>query len=125
MVKTASICLWFAGIGFGLPCLYGIWSVMKGKGIAYVLGFPTYGNGPFERMGIHTTLPLLAGFLLVCALECITGWGLWVNDKGSAVLSFVLIPAEMLFYIGFALPFGPPVILLRLVLLILSWSSLH
>ncbi len=125
MIKTASICLWFAGLGFGLPGLYGIWSVMKGKGMAYVLGFPTYGNGPFEKIGIHTTLPLLTGFLLVCALECIAGWGLWNNDKGSAVLSFVIIPVEMLFYIGFALPFGPPFILLRLVLLFFSWSSLH
>lgn len=125
MIKTASICLWFAGLGFGLPGLYGIWSVMKGKGMAYVLGFPTYGNGPFEKIGIHTTLPLLTGFLLVCALECVAGWGLWNNDKGSAVLSCVIIPVEMLFYLGFALPFGPPFILLRLVLLFFSWSSLY
>lgn len=125
MIKTASICLWFAGLGFGLPCLYGIWSMLKGKGIAYVLGFPAYGNGPFEKMGIPTSLPLFAGFLLVCALECVAGWGLWNHDKGSAFLSFAIIPVELLFYIGFALPFGPPFIVLRLVMMYLSWSSLH
>ncbi len=125
MIKTASICLWLAGLGFGLPCLYGIRSVLNGKGIAYVLGFPAYGNGPFEKMGIPTSLPLLAGFLLVCALECVAGWGLWNHNKGSALLSFAIIPVEMLFYIGFALPFGPPVLILRLVMLYLGWAFLH
>lgn len=125
MIKTAAVCLWFAGLGFGIPCLYGIWSLMKGKGIPYVLGFPSYGYGPFERMGIHTTLPLLCGFLLICVVECVAGYGLWNGDKGSAVLSLAIVPVELLFYYGFALPFGPPVLVLRLILLFLSWSSLN
>jgi hypothetical protein len=125
MIKIASLCAWLQGLGFGLPCIYGIWSMMSGKGIAYVMGFPSYGYGPFEKIGVHTTTPLLFGFLLVCALECIAGWGLWSGDKGVAVLSMAIIPAEFAFYIGFALPFGPPVLLLRVVLLILSWSMLN
>lgn len=63
MIKTASLCLWISGLGFGIPGIYGIWSVLKGKGIAYVMGFSTYGNGPFEKIGVHTTIPLLIGFL--------------------------------------------------------------
>jgi hypothetical protein len=89
------------------------------------MGFPTYGNGPFEKIGIHTTVPLLTGFLLVCVLECICGWGVWNGEKGSAVLSFAIIPFELFFFIGFALPFGPPFIVFRTVLLLLTWSSLH
>jgi len=85
---------------------------MTGRGIAYVMGFPAYGYGPFEKIGVHTTTPLLIGFLLVCALECVAGLGMWSGDKGSAVLSMANIPAEMVFFIGFALPFGPPFLLL-------------
>ena len=125
MLKIASICLWFSGLGFGLPCIYGIWSVMNGKGIARVMGFPAYGQGPFEKIGVHTTTPLLAGFLFVCALECIAGWGVWNGDKGAAILSLAIIPVEMVFFIGFALPFGPPFLIIRTILLLLSWSSLH
>lgn len=97
---------------------------MKTQNIATVMGFPSYGNGPFEKIGIYTTVPLLIGFLLVCSLECICGWGLWNGEKGSAVLSLVIIPVELLFFIGFALPFGPPLIVIRTILLLLIWSSL-
>src|SRR4030043_1302645 len=102
-----------------------MWSMLKGKGISYVMGFPTYGNGPFEKIGVYTTTPLLVGFLFVCALECIAGWGLWSGDKGAAILSFAIIPVEMVFFIGFALPFGPPFLLVRFVLLLIGWSSLN
>ena len=125
MIKAASLCTWFSGLGFGLPCLYAIWHLLKRKSIATFMGFPTYGHGPFEKIGIDTSVPLLTGFLLVCALECICGWGLWSGNKGSAVLSLAIIPVEMLFYIGFALPFGPPFVVIRIILLLLVWSSLH
>ena len=125
MLKVASICLWFSGLGFGLPCIYGIWYFLKYDSIATFMGFPTYGHGPFEKFGINTSVPLLTGFLLVCTLECICGWGVWNGDKGSAVLSLAIIPLELFFYIGFALPFGPLVMVIRIILLWLIWSSLQ
>lgn len=124
MLKIASLCAFLQGLGFGLPCLYGIWYFMQKKSISQFMGFPTYGNGPFEKFNVHTSTPLLVGFFLVCALECIAGWGLWSGDKGAAVLSMFLIPLEILFYYGFALPFGWPVLAIRIVLLLLSWGLL-
>lgn len=125
MIKTASICLWIAGVMFGISGLYGLWYFVKNNAIATVMGFPSYGNGPFEKIDIHTTAPLLSGFLMVCILECICGWALWNGGKDGAYLSLIIIPIEMFFYIGFALPFGPPLIVIRIVTLLLSWSSLH
>jgi hypothetical protein len=125
MLKIASICMWFSGIGFGIPGIYGIWHFMKTKKIAIFMGFTTYGNGPFEKIGVHTSVPLLTGFLFVCILECISGWGLWNGEKGSAVLSLAIIPAELFFFIGFALPAGPILIVVRTILIFLSWSLLH
>ena len=125
MIKATSICLWFAGLGFGIPGMYGIYYFLKNHHIATVLGFPTYGNGPFEKIGIYTSAPLLSAFVVVCILECICGWGVWNGDKGSALLSLAIIPIELFFYIGFALPFGPPFIVIRIILLYLNWSSLH
>jgi len=71
------------------------------------------------------SLCLVTGFLFVCALECIAGWLLWGSEKGGAILCFALIPVELVFFIGFALPFGPPFILIRLLFLLFSWSSLN
>jgi hypothetical protein len=125
MIKIASICLWLSGLGFGIPGIYGTWYFLQTKSIATVMGFPCYGGGPFEKTGIHTTLSMLTGFLLVCSLECICAWGLWNGEKGSAVLSLAVIPVELIFFIGFALPFGLPLIVIRTVLIVLIWSSLH
>ncbi len=125
MIRLASISSWFLGIGFGLPCLYGIWHLAKGKGIATFLGFPTYGHGPFEKIGIHTSIPLMLSFLLVCLLECVVGQLIWNSNKSGALLALAIIPLEVLFYIGFALPFGPPFLILRTVLVIWCWSHFH
>jgi hypothetical protein len=89
------------------------------------LGFPTYGGGPFEDIGIATTVPLLVLFLLVCAAEAAAGWWLWQHRRAGAVLALALLPAEFAFWIGFALPFGPVAGLARTVLVLLGWPSLR
>lgn len=69
------------------------------------MGFPAYGHGPFEKIGIPATVPLLAGFAVVCGAEVIAGRLLW---RGSGKkLSLALLPFEIAYWIGFALPFGP------------------
>jgi hypothetical protein len=57
----------------------------------YCMGFPTYGNGPFEKIGVDTTIPLLIAFLMPCILQCIAGQMMWNAEKGGAILSFALI----------------------------------
>jgi hypothetical protein len=57
-----------------------------------ILGFPAYGRGPFERLGIATTVPLLSAFLLVCVLDCVAGWLLWNGSITGAILALVLLP---------------------------------
>jgi hypothetical protein len=90
-----------------------------------VMGFPTYGYGPFEKMGVQTTVPLMIAFFVICVLECIAGWLLWSGSKSAAIFSMALVPVEMVFYIGFALPFGPPFVIIRILLLVFNWSYLN
>ena len=70
-----------------------------------------------------TTVPLLVAFLVVCGLEVVTGWLLWRGLRAGAVLAGALLPLELAFWIGFALPFGPPLGLARAILVIMKWSS--
>jgi hypothetical protein len=98
---------WIAGLEFGLPCGYAIWYFADRGQVWTFLGFPTYGDGPFQDIGVHTTIPLLAGYLLVCAAEVVAGWLLWQRRRGGRLVALALLPVELVFWIGFALPLGP------------------
>src|SRR5215468_5714738 len=124
LLRTAAVLAWFAGLYFGLPCTYAIWYLADHGAVWTFLGFPTYGSGPFEDIGIQTTVPLLVLFLLVCAAELTAGWLLWRRRRAGAALALALLPVEFAFWIGFALPLGPPAGLARTALILLGWSSL-
>lgn len=116
--------LFFNGLGFGVPCVLAIRNLRAGQGIPYIMGFPAYGGGPFERVGISTTVPLLAAFLLVCSLEIAAGGLLWDANKVGAILALALLPFGALFSWGFALPIPPLLALVRTVLIALNWEQL-
>lgn len=107
------------GLGFGLPCLFGLRHFARTGEVWTFMGFPTYGNGPFERIGLLTSSPLLAGFLAVCVAEVVVGCLIWADAPGARTFSLVLLPFELAFWIGFALPFGPPFGIGRTVLVLL------
>ena len=123
-MRIAAVLLWINAIGFGLPCLLAIRSLSAGRGIATFMGYPTYGAGPLERLGVHTTIPLVTAFLLVCALEGVAGYLLWAGHRTGAILSLALLPAGAVFRWGFALPLPPLFALARTVLILLSWPKL-
>ena len=106
------------GLGFGLPCLFGIRHFAQTGEVWTFMGFPTYGGGPFERIGVHTSSPLLVGFLLVCIAEVAVGALLWADTPYASAMSYGMLPFELAFWIGFALPLGPPLGIARAVLLL-------
>lgn len=107
------------GMGFGLPCLVGIIHFRRTGEVWTSMGFPTYGGGPFQRVGIPTSIGLLAVFFVVCLAEVAVGGMIWSDAPGAKVLSLVLLPFEFVFWVGFALPFGPPLAIVRTVLVLL------
>lgn len=123
-IRVAAILLWMTGVGFGVFCLPTIRNLLTGRDLPWILGFRAFGGGPFERHGIQTMVSLLAGFLVVCILECLAGWSLWGGHRLGAILALVLLPAGAMFWWGFALPFPPIFAVIRTVLIIVSWRSL-
>jgi hypothetical protein len=120
MLRAAAVLSWVLGAGFGLFDIPAIASVARGAGVWYFIGWPTYGEGPFEQLGIPTSVPLLVGFLLVAVAEVIVGVLLWKGRRLGSVLAIVLLPIELAYWIGFALPVGPVLGLARTVLVILG-----
>ena len=123
-LRSAAVLLLFTGVGFGVPCVLAIRNLLAGRDIPFIFGFPAYGRGPFDRIGIPTTVPLLAAFLLVCSLEIAAGGLLWSADKRGAILALVLVPLGGVFWWGFALPIPPIFAIVRTVLIVLNWEHL-
>ena len=120
MSRAAAVCSILLALGFGLPGLFGAIHLSRTGEVWTFMGFPTYGGGPFERLGIGSTVPLIVGFLVVCAAELVVGILLWIDAPHAALYSLLLLPFEMVFWIGFALPFGPPLGIARVVLAFLA-----
>jgi hypothetical protein len=120
MLAAAALCSIVLGMGFGLPGVFGAVHFARTGQIWTFMGFPTYGGGPFERIGLATSVPLLLGFVLVCLAEVVVGVILVLNVSRATTLSYALLPFELAYWIGFALPFGPPLGILRAILLLLA-----
>lgn len=123
-LRLAAILHWFIAVGLGVFCIPAIRNLLSGRDIPKVMGFPAYGRGPFERVGITTTVPLLAAFLLVCILEAVAGFLLWSGHKSGAILALALLPLGGLFWWGFALPIPPVFAFVWTVLILVSWRAL-
>lgn len=118
MTRAAAVCSLVLGLGFGLPGAFGAWYYVRHGEVWTFLGFPTYGEGPFERWGIPTSTALLLGFVAVCAAEVVVGVLLWSDAMIALWLALALLPLELVFWIGFALPFGPLLGLARTALVV-------
>ena len=123
-LRLAAILQWFIAVGLGVFCIPAIRNLLAGGDIPIIMGFPAYGRGPFERVGIPTTVPLLAAFLLVCILEAVAGYLLWGGHRSGAILALLLLPLGGLFWWGFALPIPPVFAFVWTVLILASWQAL-
>jgi hypothetical protein len=124
LLRAAAILSWFLALGLGVPCLMAIRNLSRGRGIPLVLGFPAYGGGGFERHGFPTTIPLVAGFLLVCIFEALAGGLLWGGYRAGAILALVLLVPGTIYWWGFDLPYPPIAAIIRTVLILLAWQGL-
>lgn len=120
MNAVAGLVSIFLGLGFGIPGLVGMRHLAERGEVWTFMGFPTYGGGPFERAGIETSVPLLGAFVVVCLAEVVVGVLLILGERAGAWLALGLLPLELVFWIGFALPFGPLLGLVRTAFVI--WS---
>ena len=113
----------FLGLGFGIPCVFGIRHFAQTGQVWTFMGFPTYGGGPFERIGVQTSTPLLVGFLSVCVAEVALALMLWAGAPHAAAVGYALLVLELPFWIGFALPFGPLLGIARTGLLLVMGTT--
>jgi hypothetical protein len=118
-LRIAGISGLINGLGFGGFTIPTIISVSQGHGILYVFGNPTYGDGPF---GVSTTVPMLVGFLVACAVQAAGGvLLLWPRLLGVVVLLAGMLLGTV-FWWGFDLPLAWLNAATVLAFLILAWT---
>jgi hypothetical protein len=90
---------------------------------------PTVGGirllgGPFETLGIEALIVAGIVYVVVSALKIMAAYWLWNSRMDGAVLELILLSLSIVFWYGFALPFGPPLGITQVVLLALVWRTL-
>ena len=124
-LRASAVLFFIDGIGFGVFAVPAIIRVIQHRPGPIVFGFPAYGGGPFERVGLKSTAPLLAAFLLVNVLEVVAGVLVWRGIRSGAIFGLALIPFGAFFWWGFALPVPPVLAAVRSILVAVSWKHLH
>jgi hypothetical protein len=124
LLRIAAVLQAFIAVAIGMFCFPAIRNLLNGQPIPMVMGFPAYGGGLFERIGIPSSVPLLAAFLLICILELVAAVLLWGGNRSGAILTLVLLPVGGVFWWGFSLPIPPIFAVMWTILLLLGWQSL-
>lgn len=115
----------FLALGFGIPGVIGTVHYLRTGEVWRLWGFPTYGPGQFEKWGVPFSATLLVAFSAVCALALGAAVLLWLPGTAvvGAIAALVLLLAQAVFWIGFELPFGPPLGIAAVVLIVLGLAA--
>jgi hypothetical protein len=117
-LRTAGVLSLLVGLGFGVPAAYGAWYFASYDQVWRNGGEPTNGDGPFVQWGIANSALLDVAFVAVCTLGAVCGVLLLTLRRPGPVLAVALLPLELFFWIGFALPFAFPLGIARVVLVL-------
>jgi hypothetical protein len=122
MALTIAVCIdafiWLVGV---IPTLY---YAFTHRALPTVAGIRLMG-GPFEALGLEGLIVAGVTYVVVSALKILAAYWLWESRRDGAVLELILLGLSAIFWYGFALPLGPLLGILQIVLLALVWSSLH
>jgi hypothetical protein len=120
-LRVAGVLSLILGLGFGIPAGFGAWYFGIHGQVWQFLGNPTNGDGPFVQWGVPNSVPLMVAFVMVCTADVVCGALLLALRRVGVVLAVVLLPIELVFWIGFLLPFAFPLGIARVVLVL--WPS--
>jgi hypothetical protein len=113
------------GLGFGIPAVFGAIHYRRTAEVWRLWGFPTYGPGSFEKWGVPLSATLMVAFSAVSALALGSAVLLWLPATAvvGAIAALVLLVVQAVFWIGFELPFGPPLGIAAAVLIVIGLVS--
>jgi hypothetical protein len=125
-LQASSALMWLVAAGFGIPAPFVASYFLRERMLPSFMGlFPMYGGGLFDRLSPEVFAVLLGLFTALSAVEAYAGWLLWNREPLGAGMTLVLLPIEIVFWVGFAVPIPPVLAVVRVGLLAAGWSALR
>jgi hypothetical protein len=119
--QGAALTLWLLAAGFGLPAPFvGLYLLRRDELPSFFGLFRVYGGGFFEAFPKTIFVLLLAAFSALGVAEVWSGILLWRDSDAGVTLALALLPIEIVFWLGFALPIPWVFGLARVLLLALD-----
>lgn len=98
--------------------------IVLNRELPVVFGIRFMGGGFIERWGINALIALGLAWVGIDLLNILTGYWLWNQMKIGGILALVLFPFEMFLAGGFLAVVPIVLFPVRLVLVLVGWSSL-
>ena len=122
--RIAAVVTWVYAAGFGIPAIpVGVYLLYQGRLPSFMGRFPMYGGPWSSRFEHRTFLLLLTAFFTVTLMASWAAWLIWNGSQAGAILSLIVLPVEVAFWLGFALPIPWILGLARVALLANAWGS--
>ena len=125
--RVDAVLTWVYAAGFGLPAIPIAVYHLNTAGLLprFFDLFSMYGGPWSDQYNAGPFAALLIAFLLVLMASAFAAWLVWRGSRAGAVLSLALLPVEIMFWLGFALPVPWAFGVARVVLLALAWRELR
>jgi len=124
-LRAAALLYAANGLGFGIgAALTGRYFARNGELPMTPFGFRSL-SGPFERLGRDRFMALTGALVGLCALDVLTGVGLWRGRQMGAAAGLASAPVSLGLGAGFALPLLLATLPLRLALIWLGRRHLR
>ena len=116
--RWAAIVCWVFVEAFGLPAIPVAAFLLRERRLPWLWDlFPMYGGPWSDSMTPEQFAVTLVAFFIVSQVAAFAGWLVWRGRRAGAVLAMATLPFEVVFWIGYALPFPPIGAVLRVLLL--------
>ena len=123
--RTAALVTWAYAAMFGVPAVpVAIFLAEEGRLPSLWGLFDMYAGPWSSQFADHRVIALLLAYSGLVLATVLSGWLLWERRKAGAVLNLGLLPAEAVFWVGFALPVPWLFGIARVVLVCLAWMEL-
>jgi hypothetical protein len=126
-ILTTVLCavVFVDGVGFLVGFLLPLYYAFTRRVYPVAASIHLLDGGPFKALGMNAVLVTGLVFVAVSGLKVLALYWLWGSRRDGAVLELILLGLSAIFWYGFALPFGPPLGVTQVVLLMLVWRTLH
>ena len=127
-ITAASILCYIMGVGWSIGAPRTISYMIRNRALRVIdspFGQFRGMSGPFEALGMDAMILLAILFSTINLLYILAGHWLWKSRRKGSMLAISLLALSVVFWLGFALPFGLLVGPLLAGLLAVGWKSLR